>query len=63
MFGVCHARFDRQHGGRHLFEKTYAPGRQGEKLAADVDMYCDCVAAQLDVGLIDDTGRRTGKWD
>lgn len=34
------------------------PGRSTTKLAADVDRYWHCVAAELEAGLIDDAGGR-----
>jgi hypothetical protein len=45
---------------RHICEDQLGQFKNGSALAADVDRYWHCVAAQLEAGLIDETGNELG---
>ena len=38
-------------------------GKSEERIAADVDMYWHVVAAYLESGVMDESGREIGDWD
>ena len=47
----------------HLLKAIVHHGASGVELAADVDRYWHCYAAQLDAGQIDETGNKITPFD